>query len=198
MQLAFEVKNRKILRLIAQLGEGNRQRLHLAAANALQVLCRSWLLRAAAQRHGTAAKLGAPPTGHLEEAARTMTAGATAAHGEVVITSPGFSRVFGPLTIRPVKAKALTIPLSAFAYGHRVGELKANGWSIFRPKGKRVLMGAGPDGAEAQPLYALAASARIPQDRGLLPPDREMASAAGEGMREAIVTVLKRAGVEAA
>ena len=90
---------------------------HHAMAYALLALCRSHLGRAAASRHKTASRLGAAPTGHLEEAARTMLMEADTDHGAVLVRSPGFSRALGPLTIRAKRARALTIPLDRVSYG---------------------------------------------------------------------------------
>lgn len=190
MKLDIQVKSERLKRSIAALSEWNRLPIYTAGANALAEEVGRWIGKASASRHKTAARLGASPTGFLEDASAQVTSQANANEGRAIINAPGFRRAFSPIVVRPVKSKALTIPISAYAYGHRVGDLKANGWNIFRPmKGggagpiaARILMGRGPDGAPPAPLYALAASARIPQDRGLLPPDSEMQKTVSNAM----------------
>ena len=109
---------------------------HHAMAYALLALCRSHLGRAAASRHKTASRLGAAPTGHLEEAARTMLMEADTDHGAVLVRSPGFSRALGPLTIRAKRARALTIPLDRVSYGRRA---KSGSYAKCEDFAKKVL-----------------------------------------------------------
>lgn len=143
-------------------------------------------------RHKVADRLHAKYTRFYEDApGRTYI---TQLHpGEVTITvknTPGLSRAFHDLDIRPVRAKELTIPLSRIAYGKRVRDLRAQGHKIFRPHGTDILAEsttvaekkgrrkkAGVLGARAatkpkyklRPLYALVKQVHIPRDPGLLP-----------------------------
>ena len=140
--------------------EGRRQLFH-AMADSVTELVRNHLSRIAPRHHISAHRLGATPTGHIEKGARATHFTATSDGAEVIIPIAGLSRAFRPITITPRNAAALTLPISAHAYGKRVGELRANGWNIFRPKGHDVLMGA-LDGDEAVPLYALKTSGETP------------------------------------
>lgn len=152
--------------------EGRRQ-LFSVAGNAVRVLVRNHLMRIIPRHHVSAARLGATPTGHMEKGARATHFTATSDRAEVIIPIAGLSRAFKPLTITPRNAAALTLPVSSHSYGKRVGELRANGWNIFRPKGRDILMGALGDD-EAVPLYVLKKRVQLKQDRSLLPSDAEL------------------------
>lgn len=178
--------NARLADFIGKVGPAGRHNLFSVAALAVSSLVRSHLSREAARRHFSAARLGARPTGHLSRAAARVSFSADSDHGEVVIPGAGISRAFHDLNIRPRRAAALTIPLSAHAYGHTSRELKSLGWTIFRPKGSDVLMGKN-DGAPVA-LYALKKSVHQPQDRSLLPSDAEI----GQTAATAILTELRR------
>lgn len=157
-------------------GEARRS-IFSVAASRVSELVRRHLSSASASRHATADRLGANRTGFLEEGARSgVTPHATADEAEVLIRVPGISRAFRDITVTPKTANALTIPMDALAYSRRAAEVRALGWSIFRPKGKNVLMGT-KDG-ETKSLYALVKSAHLRQDRGLLPSDERISSTA--------------------
>ncbi|MGN0890766.1 MAG: hypothetical protein ACI4W7_03850 [Candidatus Spyradenecus sp.] len=178
--IAFRIEDANLSRLIAALGDRGRTALNRTAAYGLLTLCRKHLKVEASRRHASARRLGATPTGHLEEAARTMVSTADATAGEVQIFSPGFSRVFGSLSIKARNARALTLPLDAASYGKRAGELRREGWQLFRSpaKGLRaILLGKHPGSGEVKALYLLRASVTLPQDRTLLPSDRSMVDA---------------------
>lgn len=170
--------------------EGRRQ-LFSVAANAVRILVRDHLFRIAPRHHISAHRLGATPTGHLEKGARATQFTASANGAEVIIPIPGLSRAFGPLTITPRNAAALTLPVSPHAYGKRVGELRANGWNIFRPKGHDILMGSLGDD-EAVPLYVLKRRVQLKQDRSLLPSDAELGTTASKAMLDYIRRTTRR------
>ena len=158
-------------------GEARRSILSRAASRVSELVRRHITETAAPTHHATADRLGANRTGFLEEGARSgVTPHATSDEAEVLIRVPGISRAFRDLTVTPKNANALTIPLDALSYSRRASEVRALGWSIFRPKGKNVLMGT-KDG-ETKTLYALVKSAHLRQDRGLLPDDEEISSTA--------------------
>jgi hypothetical protein len=182
----------KLVRWITEVSVSGRQLLYSAAANAVAILTRRHISRLASWKHISAESLGAQPTGHLEKAARATVHHATQSYGEVVIPSPGFSRAFHDVEIRPRDAQALTIPAAAESYGKRASVLSALGWKIFRPKGKRVLMGS-MQGDEAKVLYFLCSSVRQRQDRTLLPSDEEINQTAGSAVLEYIRTVQRKA-----
>ena len=166
----------KLLGMLSDLGPAWRRAMFGVGATALRIEVVNHLRRESGVRHGTADRLEARPTGHLEKGAARVTSHASSDRATVNVPIAGIARAFHDLDIRPVRAKALTIPVSAAAYGHRVRELARMGWRIFRPKGHDVLMGS-RDGGEAQALYALKKRVVGRQDRTLLPSDEAVASA---------------------
>ena len=111
-----------------------------AAAGALQVLVMRHLQKVARERHDTANRLGATPTGFWSGSAQAVRLHTHANDAEVSVTHPGIARAVRDVIIRPRRAKALTIPLRAEAYGRRPRELeRLSGAALFRPKGTRVL-----------------------------------------------------------
>ena len=173
--------------------EGRRQ-LFSVAANAVRILVRDHLSRIAPRHHISAHRLGATPTGHIEKGARATHFTASPDSAEVIIPIAGLSRAFRPLTITPRTANALTLPVSSHSYGKRVGELRANGWNIFRPKGKDALWGKLQDEDDAVPLYVLKKRVQLKQDRSLLPSDAELGGTAARAMLDYIRrTTRKRA-----
>lgn len=178
--ISVSIDDSNLSRLLNAMGSQGRAALNRTAAYGLLTLCRKHLKVEASRRHASANRLGATPTGHLEDAARTMVSTADATAGEVQIFSPGFGRVFGSLSIKARNARALTLPLDAASYGKRAGELRREGWQLFRSpaKGLRaILLGKHPGSGEVKALYLLRARVTLPQDRTLLPSDNAMASA---------------------
>ena len=163
-----------------------RRLLFSDVANAVRILVRSHLFRIAPRHHISAHRLGATPTGHIEKGARATQFTASTNGAEVIIPIPGLSRAFGPLTIAPRNAAALTLPVSPHAYGKRVGDLRASGWNIFRPKGKDTLWGKLQDEDDAVPLYVLKKRVQLKQDRSLLPSDAELGGTASKAMLDYI------------
>lgn len=193
MQIGIEIQDKDLRRLLQMLSGSARKEIHRVAAYGMMVLCRQWVKREASKRHFTAHRLGATPTGHLEEAANSMLTTADSSSGALLIHSPGFNRVFGSVNIRPKRARALTLPIAAEAYGKRAGELDRKGWALFRPKKKSVLFGVSPIDGKIKPLYILKGGVTLRQDRSLLPPDQAIANAASQ----AAITYLKQIGARA-
>ena len=171
--------------------EGRRQLFHAIADNVAE-LVRDHLFRIAPRHHISAHRLGATPTGHIEKGARATHFTASSDSAEVIIPIAGLSRAFRPLTITPRTANALTLPISPYAYGKRVGELRANGWNIFRPKGKDTLWGKLQDEDDAVPLYVLKRRVQLKQDRSLLPSDAELGTTASKAMLDYIRRTTRR------
>ena len=159
-----------------------RRLLFSVAANAVRILVRNHLSRIAPRHHISAHRLGATPTGHIEKGARATHFTVSSDSAEVIIPIAGLSRAFRPLTITPRTANALTRPVSSHSYGKRVGELRANGWNIFRPKGKDTLWGKLQDEDDAVPLYVLKKRVQLKQDRSLLPSDAELGGTASKAI----------------
>lgn len=163
----------------------------VAAADSLAETVREHVRRIAGTRHGTASRLGAMPTHHLERGARETVATRDGNQAVVTVPIPGITRAFGDLHIRPKNAKALTIPINAVSYGVRAPELADRGWNLFtlpasQGPGAGILFGRKTGRASTVALYLLRKSADIPQDRALMPSDGEMEEAMAYGITMAI------------
>lgn len=176
----------------------------------IQELTADHIARASVSRHKTADRLGAPPSGFLEFApGRVRLEGkyvdedgkrgfieprdATESSVDIIIgNTPGLSRAFHDLVITPKKAKALTIPINAVSYAKSVKKVKAEGYRIHREG--RVLKG-GKGGGETIPLYVLCGRVTVPQDRGILPLEREIAEWAEEAAEAFLDRKVKEAGL---
>lgn len=170
-----------------------RRRLYAAIADKAENLVRRHILRIAPAHHMAANRLGAQPTGHLTKGARLTHSTSGADFAEVIIPIPGISRAFKNLTITPKNAAALTIPIASQSYGQRVSRMRQLGWTIFRPKGKDVIMGTPPGGDDAVPLYLLKKRVEQRQDRTLLPSDAEIGATAGAAITAVIDRIAKGA-----
>ena len=153
------------------------------------------IAKASKDRHKTADRLGAPPSGFLEFAPGRVRSEGMFPHDDgkrgfieprdttessvdiVVGNTPGLSRAFHDLVITPKNKKALTIPINAVSYAKSVKKVKAEGYKIHREG--RVLKG-GKGGGETIPLYVLCGRVTVPQDRGLLPLEEKIADWAAE------------------
>lgn len=182
-------RNGKIKQLINALGPEGRKELHDAAAAQLFADVRAHLRGYAQSHHKSANKLGATPTGHLEKAAATMEHASSADSATVTINSHGIKRVWGAVTIRPIKAKALTIPVHWLAYGKRVGELQRT-MTVYRPKGADFL--ATTIDQVMTPLYVLKAAVTLPQDRLILPSDVALGQSVRTGYLFKIKSIISR------
>ena len=176
-----------------------RHLLFSAAANAVQILVRDHLSGEAMKRHASAFRLGATPTGILQQAARKTTFNATSDYGEVIIPSPAVARALGDVTITPNAAHDLTIPINKLSYGRRAKELRALGWKFFTPPEghdkEDILFGYRGKGKnrEVVPLYLLKKQVEQKQDRSLLPSDAEIGTAAARAMVNEIKRVAENA-----
>jgi len=135
-------------------------------------------IRSAAEtRHQTAEQLGASPTGYLIKRAELVSF--TSSSDSVVITVTGaiFRRVFGPVTIKPVAAKMLTIPWRAEAYGKRAREFGDLFVYVSR-RGNGMAFLARREGKKIQLYYLLKSMVVLPQDTGLLPTAAQYAQGA--------------------
>ena len=177
--------------LSRELGPAGKAKLNEAATHPVAVLIRGHILHAAQTRHSTADEIRggpAPRTGHLVKAADSVAETYDADGGHVGISSPGFRRALAPLVIRIREKQNMTIPVHAKAHDKRVGQLKAEGVAIFRPKGKSFLA-ANIDGV-FRVLYLLRTEVRLPHDPGLLPEHERMGDAAKNGLKILIGKIL--------
>lgn len=95
------------------------------------------------------------------------------ATGESIIDIPGFSRAWHDITIRPVNAKMLAIPIHREAYGKSPRQFD----NLFGIRGRKVLFRK--DGESLVGMFALASSAFQPQDASIAPSDERYASEIG-------------------
>jgi hypothetical protein len=144
-----------------------------AVMNAVQRHIRSYMRT----KHTTAHMLGARPTGHYEKGAAAITMSADPSGAEVRVPIPGLKRAWEDMPIRPGPGKrALTLPRAAVAYGRTVAEVRALGWTVFKPKGTNWLMGT--KGGDREPLtllYTLVGGVVQRRDPSLLPSLGEIA-----------------------
>ena len=178
----------EVARRLVAIGRARPQDFSEGAAIQVSGLVRAHLEREASTRHASANRLGAEPTGHLQDAAASVEHSVDNAGAAVSIRSPGIRRAAGGYEITPKHAKLLTIPVHRLAYGKRAGELSARGIQLFRPRKKgggkaNVLAAILQEGEPMTVLYALRQSVSIPQDRTLLPSDSDLSEAATHGAR---------------
>ena len=163
-----------------------RAELHREIAAEISETVRGHLRRYALTHHATASRLGARPSGNLEDArvdAASDSSGAT-----VTVAALGIRRALGPVTIRPRTKAALTIPVTALAYGHSVAYLKNHGYDIFRPKGKNYLAyKENPKSQFSTVLYILAKQATLKHEPDLLPSRETLTANALETARDYIM-----------
>ena len=146
-------------------------------------------------KHTSAHMLGARPTGHYEKGAAAITMSADQSGAEVRIPIPGLKRAWEDVHIRPGAGKsALTLPRAAVAYGRTVAEVRALGWTVFRPKGTNWLMGTkGDDKATLTLLYALVGGVVQRRDPSLMPSQGEIAATGWAAIWKHIQKVVAKA-----
>lgn len=163
-----------------------RAELHREIAAEISETVRDHLRRYALSHHRTASRLGARPTGNLEDArvdARSDSSGAT-----VSVAALGIRRALGPVEIRPRNKAALTIPVTAIAYGHTVADLRNNGIDVFRPKGKNYLAyRENPKSQFSTVLYILAKRVTLKHEPDLLPSEAVLAGNALDAARNFVM-----------
>lgn len=146
----------------------NRRLLNARIAVAASGLTRKYV--AGLQRHKTAEKLGAKPTGHLQRASRGIEAASDAERAIIRIPrASGLGRAFYDITIRPGSGKRfLTIPADRRTYGRRAGEFPP-GALVFSTVGGRYPALMFKDSWTV--AYWLVREVTQKQDRTLLPSD---------------------------
>ena len=145
-------------------------------------------------KHTSAHMLGARPTGHYEKGAAAITMTADQSGAEVRIPIPGLRRAWEDMPIRPGPGKrALTLPRAAVAYGRTVAEVRALGWTVFRPKGTNWLMGSHEGDKSATLLYTLVGGVVQRRDPSLLPAQGEIAATGWQAMWKHIQKAVAKA-----
>lgn len=151
----------------------NRTELNKYIGASSEAGTRSYLRKIAPNKHATANKLGASPTGYLIKRAELVEGTGNRDRAKITVTGAIFKRVFGPVTVTARKKKMLTIPWRAEAYGKRAGEF-GDELFVYRSKQGRAFLARNVGGI-MQLLYLLKRSVTLPQDRSLLPSDEQFA-----------------------
>lgn len=178
--------------------QSNMESILRGAGHYAYRLIRRWVADIGQTRHGTATRLGATPTNHYKG---SDVAPPVVFDNEVsiAINTPGISRAFGDLHIRPVEARALAIPMHRDAYGLQPRELTDRGEQLFRilrrgehrgSEPTNILYRRDPNGG-LEAMYALVGAVNQPQDRTLLPPDDQLSAQFAKGAKKAIKAVLQ-------
>lgn len=175
--------------ILSLLGPAAKKDLHDGAATEVAELLRTHIAKYATTHHKTADDIAGGPaerTGHLEEAAASVAKGSvTADSAEVTISSPGFRRALGPLTILPKNKPALTVAIHADSYGKTYSECVAEGMKIFRIErkidGKKFLARL-DESKKLIVLYALKQQVTLKHAPDMLPTGDEFKAAARAGV----------------
>lgn len=191
IKIDIKDKSTPMIRRLESLMVGKNE-IHKAIAGEEYLLFRNHLEQAEPTRHNTAQRLGAAPTGHLQRAADSVESSHDASNATISITSPGIRRAFGPVEIRPVRRRALTIPSHAASYGKRVSDLANDGWKIFRLKGMDVLAGRREGDENPTVLFWLRAKTVLQHDPGLLPSNDQIADAAMAAIEKLLRRKIKK------
>jgi hypothetical protein len=183
--------------LVQRLGPEGRQELNEGATHEVAVLVRTHILDAAKTRHTTADNIRNGPagrTGHLTKAGESVEESVSSDEGTVTISSPGFRRALGPVTILPRTRQHLTIPTDAMSYGKTVAEVVRDGVNVFRPKGRNFLATTDKSTRPATliVLYSLVQSATLRHEPELLPRLDEMQAAGKKGVLNIIRSIVER------
>ena len=150
----------------------DRLELHKYMAVTAETGTRMHIRSAAMQRHTTAEKLGARPTGYLTKRAELVEGVGTRDGADVNITGAIFKRTFGPVTVRPVSKKMLAIPMRAESYGKRPGEF-GDELFVYRAKQGKLFLARKAGPGKLLFVFMLVKSVLLPQDRGLLPSEEQ-------------------------
>lgn len=147
----------------------NPAALHTRMATAGERFLKQYGRATAQGEHDTANRLGARPTGHLEDAySRVESAGDSSAARLFIPAASRLRAAFGAYTVRPGAGKKyLTIPVAAEAYGRRAGTVDGLIFMRVGPRKQPVL--GKPDGDRITTYYLLVTEATIPEDPGLIP-----------------------------
>lgn len=163
--------------------EAKSRRAYAAMGASVAELIRRHLV----EKDQTPNQLGGRRTHFYAAAAQQTFWTAAEDHAEVTVAKDGIRQRLLGGTIRPVNAKALTIPIAAEAYGRRASEfgpelrlLKSNGG----PDGNTVGVLVLGEGVNAQALYVLRTLVTQEADPSVLPEDDDLMAAAREGLEE--------------
>lgn len=164
----------------------NRGPMHARMAVRGKQFTQDYLL--SINRHQSAGRLGAVPSGHNEKSAASVEAQSDDTAATITIPRrTGLGRAFGDVTIRPGNGrKYLTIPGHARTYGKSVRDFPGRAFRFaillaHRPFPVLMFAGGADDGKVA---YWLRTEVTQKQDRTLLPSDEGYAEVAIRAARE--------------
>lgn len=189
-----------LAKLLARLGAAGRRTLEGAAARPVADAVRRHLFALGTSRHATARKLGATPTNIIGRTAENVAVRQGGEGTQVVVPHPMFRRAYHDIVIRPVRAKALAIPVSGEAYDKAPRSFAGLFvWKVSRgeagdgDKGAAYL--ARRSGEKLELMYMLRrGSLTQPKDPTLLPTTAELSAAAKRGLADMIRRIASRQG----
>ncbi|MFD2275470.1 hypothetical protein ACFSQZ_03220 [Rubritalea spongiae] len=175
---------------------GDLSEVNARIAVAEENLFRDYIRGYAVNKHATARRLGAQPTGFYERAAESAE-GTSTAFGVTVSVAPreAFARAFKQVEITPRAGKKwLTIPAVAAAYGRRAGEVTD---LQFVPLGAETaaLMRRDKASGVDTVFYWLKKKVVQEQQRELLPSDAAVGEVAGEAAEDVFIELIAEGGV---
>ena len=163
-------------------GPKARARLHAAMGTEVQQATAAHVGALKRAPDSLASKFGAPTTNFYAHAAERIESPAALASdanaATLTLNYPGAARAFRSITIVPVNAKALAIPVNRLAFGRSPRDCWAE-LGLFIPKGKDYI--AMRVGTQIQMMWLLRRSVTQPQNRALLPSMEEWQAAASLG-----------------
>ena len=171
-----------IARFFRTLSGEDLKQLDNAGAQYAAAKTRAWLKDLGTTRHATAQKLGATPTQIVERTRKGVKVADVGGAQCVVIPHPLFRRAYRDVTIAPVTASALAIPVHRLAYGRSprtIAEL-----FLLKADGKAFLAKSEGKRPKKTVLYYLLHRGRIEQakDETLLPSENTLALSARAGV----------------
>lgn len=172
----------------------DRSELHAYMAASNEAGTRQYIRAIAAHTHKTAERLGAAPTNYLVKRADLTESSHDAGKATITVNGAIFRRALGPVTVRATRAKYLTIPGTAAAYGKSAREFNDLRIAFFG-QGRMALVKAEQsslgtraragfdterntrrpplqDAGRGDVYFWLKKSVLVPQDRALLPDEQ--------------------------
>lgn len=169
-----------------------RQLMHERIANEERILITNYINEVVAQRHDTAERLGASPSGFWEGFGNNVITSADESRATISLNHPGIGRAGHDVTITPGPGKKfLTIPVIAEAYNQRA--YRVPGLVAITNGDKGVLIMPEKGSKFGTVWYLLVASVTQRQDRTLLPDDDELLGAARLAIANHFTELLKEA-----
>jgi len=202
--IAFEISSMDDASLVIEdngrLGE-HREELNRLIAVDCTMLTETHLELIAPFHHKTAERLGAQPTNYLYAIAELLQPYWDNTRASILFPTQGleiFARVNGPVEVRAIRGKYLTIPATAEAYGVRATTIPglkfipfANGTRALVRQSVTMVPGKRPGTLKKQivndPIFWLKESVVLPEDQTLLPYPDQYADTAAAATTEYII-----------